>query len=67
MTSTMSVKVWRGKAEGGFSHYEVPRLASQTVLDVVTHIQRQLEGLNSGDTILIAPIESRLLRLSDTR
>ena len=43
MTSTMSVKVWRGKAEGGFSHYEVPRLASQTVLDVVTHIQRQLE------------------------
>lgn len=29
------------------------------------HIQRELQGLNSGDTILIAPIENRLLLLSD--
>ncbi|MEO7231651.1 MAG: POTRA domain-containing protein, partial [Polaromonas sp.] len=28
-------------------------------------IQSQLEGLNSGDTVAIAPIESRLLLLSD--
>ena len=40
---TLAVKVWRGKAQGAFSSYEVPRHASQTVLDVVTHIQRFLE------------------------
>ena len=30
------------------------------------HIQRQLAGLNSGDTIVIGPVENRLLLLSDT-
>ncbi len=40
---TLQVKVWRGRSEGGFSPYQVPRLASQTVLDVVSHIQRHLE------------------------
>lgn len=30
------------------------------------HIQRQLAGLNSGDTIAIGPVEKRLLLLSDT-
>ena len=39
----MRVKVWRGKAEGAFQDFEVPRHASQTVLDVVTHIQRVLD------------------------
>ena len=39
----LKVKVWRGKAQGAFTHDEVPRLDSQTVLDVVTHIQRHLE------------------------
>jgi fumarate reductase iron-sulfur subunit len=39
----LTVRVWRGKAEGGFSRYEVPRRPNQTVLDVVTHIQRHLE------------------------
>jgi fumarate reductase iron-sulfur subunit len=43
MTASLAVRVWRGKAQGGFSRYEVPRLPSQTVLDVVTHIQRHLE------------------------
>ncbi|MDQ2779114.1 MAG: succinate dehydrogenase/fumarate reductase iron-sulfur subunit [Pseudomonadota bacterium] len=43
MSSTLTVKVWRGNAEGAFSRYDVPRQASQTVLDVVTHIQRHLE------------------------
>jgi fumarate reductase iron-sulfur subunit len=41
--STLSVKVWRGNGQGAFSSYEVPRQTSQTVLDVVTHIQRFLE------------------------
>jgi fumarate reductase iron-sulfur subunit len=41
--STLSVKVWRGREDGTFASYEVPRQGSQTVLDVVTHIQRHLE------------------------
>lgn len=43
MANNLRVRVWRGGADGGFSTYEVPRQASQTVLDVVTHIQRRLE------------------------
>ena len=39
----MRVNVWRGKAEGAFQEFEVPRHASQSVLDVVTHIQRALD------------------------
>ena len=39
----LKVSVWRGDAQSGqFQTYEVPRRASQTVLDVVTHIQRHL-------------------------
>jgi len=37
------VRVWRGGEGGAFEHFDVPRLASQTVLDVVTHIQRHLD------------------------
>lgn len=43
MSTHLRVKVWRGSADVGFSTYEVPRQASQTVLDVVTYIQRRLE------------------------
>jgi fumarate reductase iron-sulfur subunit len=43
MISNLRVRVWRGRAAGAFSAYEVPRRDSQTVLDVVTHIQRHLE------------------------
>jgi len=39
----MQVRVWRGKADGAFQAFEVPRHASQTVLDAVTHIQRVLD------------------------
>ena len=39
----LKVAVWRGAEKGGFQTYEVPRLASQTVLDVVTHIQRAID------------------------
>ena len=39
----LRVSIWRGRREGGFVDYEVPRQPSQTVLDVVTHVQRHLE------------------------
>ena len=41
--STLHVKVWRGGAEGALQAFDVPRYPSQTVLDVVTHIQRRLD------------------------
>jgi fumarate reductase iron-sulfur subunit len=41
--STLKVKVWRGGKDGSFQSFEVPRHASQTVLDVVTYIQRSLD------------------------
>ena len=39
----LEVRVWRGKADGAFQMFEVPRHPSQTVLDVVTYIQRALD------------------------
>ena len=41
--SILSVKVWRGAESGHYQEFEVPRLESQTVLDVVTYIQRSLD------------------------
>jgi len=41
--SVLEVKVWRGGADGGYRAYTVPREDAQTVLDVVTHIQRYLD------------------------
>src|ERR671914_1173405 len=41
--STLRVRVWRGQESGEYQEFEVPRLESQTVLDVVTHIQRHLD------------------------
>ena len=41
--TALQVEVWRGAAEGRLQRYEVPRYPSQTVLDVVTHIQRKLD------------------------
>lgn len=42
--ATLQVSVWRGDAEGGaLQRYEVPARENQTVLDVVTHIQRELD------------------------
>ena len=38
--STLSVDVWRGAADGRFQTFSVPRRAHQTILDVVTEIQR---------------------------
>ena len=39
-TGDLTVRVWRGAEEGGFVPYRVPARANQTVLDVVTEIQR---------------------------
>ena len=41
--SMLQVSVWRGAASGGYRTYEVPRRESQSVLDVVTHIQRSID------------------------
>ena len=43
MTATLHVSVWRGGAAGSLAAYDVPAQDSQTVLDVVTYIQRHLE------------------------
>src|SRR5581483_1622907 len=40
---TFPVSIWRGGASGAFRRYDVPRRASQTVLDVVTHVQRHVD------------------------
>ena len=45
--NTLSVRVWRTAADGSggrFVAYEVPRLPAQTVLDVVTYIQRRIDS-----------------------
>jgi fumarate reductase iron-sulfur subunit len=42
-SDALQVSVWRGGATGRFVSYPVPRQDSQTVLDVVTYIQRRLE------------------------
>src|ERR1700761_1349489 len=42
--TTLKVSVWRGADEGAFQRFEVPRMESQTVLDVVIHIQRHLDA-----------------------
>ncbi|MHB1245115.1 MAG: succinate dehydrogenase/fumarate reductase iron-sulfur subunit [Sulfuriferula sp.] len=42
MPDMIDVSVWHGTEQGEFRRYSVPRLESQTVLDVVTYIQRRL-------------------------
>ncbi|MDA0341274.1 MAG: 2Fe-2S iron-sulfur cluster-binding protein, partial [Proteobacteria bacterium] len=40
---TLTVEIWRGKDTGRFETYQVPHRQSQTILDVVTWIQRHRE------------------------
>lgn len=40
---TLTVQVWRGGADGAFQRFQVPARENQTVLDVVSHIQRELD------------------------
>jgi fumarate reductase iron-sulfur subunit len=44
MADTLNVSIWRGGAEGRYVTYNVPRLESQTVLDLVTYVQRHLDS-----------------------
>jgi fumarate reductase iron-sulfur subunit len=39
----LKILVWRGGSRGRFQEFDVPRQTSQTVLDVVTYIQRALD------------------------
>src|SRR5437016_4012526 len=41
--SDLRVSLWRGAAQGRYETYAVPRRQSQTVLDVVTFVQRHLD------------------------
>jgi fumarate reductase iron-sulfur subunit len=43
-SQSLSVEVWRGGAEGAFQTFAVPRRAHQTILDVVTQIQREQDA-----------------------
>ena len=40
----LQVEVWRGAAEGRFQTFAVPRRENQTILDVVTEIQRDQDA-----------------------
>src|SRR5665213_3795415 len=42
--SMLSVEVWRGVETGRFQTFPVPRREHQTVLDVVTEIQREQDA-----------------------
>ena len=41
--TTIEVSVWRGAETGDYQTFTVPLRASQTVLDIVTHVQRYLD------------------------
>jgi fumarate reductase iron-sulfur subunit len=44
MADMLKVEVWRGRQTGRFQSYEVPRREHQTILDVVTEIQREQDA-----------------------
>jgi fumarate reductase iron-sulfur subunit len=41
---TLTVEVWRGQEDGFFQTYAVPHQEKQTILDVVSYIQRRLDA-----------------------
>ncbi|MDR3521607.1 MAG: 2Fe-2S iron-sulfur cluster-binding protein [Acidocella sp.] len=43
-SDVLQVSLWRGGAEGGFKTYEVPLRPNQTILDIVTWVQRNLDA-----------------------
>lgn len=43
MAEKISVSIWRGKSDGHYQTYEVELRQNQTVLDIVTQVQRQHE------------------------
>jgi hypothetical protein len=42
-TDELIVNIWRGRETGGLVEYRVPARSNQTVLDVVTEVQRRHE------------------------
>jgi fumarate reductase iron-sulfur subunit len=44
MTGTLKVSLWRGGRDGRYVEYDVPMSANQTVLDVVTWVQRNADA-----------------------
>ena len=40
----LTVEVWRGREDGFFQTYSVPHQEKQTILDVVSYIQRRLDA-----------------------
>lgn len=43
MTAELEVRIWRGGAAGHYQTFRAPRHANQTVLDIVTWIQREAD------------------------
>ena len=43
MNTELSVSLWRGAQDGRYETYRVPQRANQTVLDVVTFVQRHID------------------------
>ena len=39
----LTVRIWRGRADGALQTYRIPARDNQTVLDVVTEVQRRHE------------------------
>ena len=39
----LTVEIWRGREDGRFQTFHVPHRTGHTVLDVVTHVQRNME------------------------
>jgi len=42
-SKTLRIDIWRGGAQGRYETFTVPHETSQTVLDVVTYVQRKLD------------------------
>jgi len=43
MSTDLAVSVWKGTDDGGFVEHHVPQRDNQTVLDVVSYVQRELD------------------------
>jgi fumarate reductase iron-sulfur subunit len=43
MADTIEVSLWRGRADGRYQNFQVPQRSNQTVLDVVTWVQRNAD------------------------
>ena len=39
----ITLEIWRGQKEGFYQSYSVPAQESQTILDVVTYVQRRID------------------------